>query len=85
MRNYPEWLLCNWAIASIGAVTVGVNAWWVAEELKYGLSDSQVKMLICDAERLSRFSEIAEEFPKLPVVAVRVDEPPNGPSPGAMF
>jgi len=26
MRNYPEWLLCYWAIASIGAVTVGVNA-----------------------------------------------------------
>jgi len=34
-------------------------------------------MLISDAERLSRFSEIAEEFSKLPVVAVRVDEPPQ--------
>ena len=81
MRNYPEWLLCNWAIASIGAVTVGVNAWWVAEELKYGLNDSQAKMLICDAERLSRFSEIAEQFSKLPVVAVRVDEPPQWATP----
>ncbi len=77
MRNYPEWLLCYWAIAAIGAVTVGVNAWWVAEELKYGLNDSEVKMLICDAERLSRFSEIAKEFPKLPVVAVRMDETPK--------
>ena len=34
MRNYPEWMLCYWAIASIGAVSVGVNAWWVPEELK---------------------------------------------------
>ena len=46
MRNYPEWMLCYWAIASIGAVTVGVNAWWVAEELKHGLKDSEAKMLI---------------------------------------
>ena len=81
MRNYPEWMLCYWAIASIGAVTVGVNAWWVAEELKYGLKDSEAKMLICDAERLSRFSEIAEEFPWLPVVAVRVDQIPTSATP----
>ena len=81
MRNYPEWMLYYWAIASIGAVTVGVNAWWVAEELKYGLKDSEAKMLICDAERLSRFSEIVEEFPKLPVVAVRVDEVPTWATP----
>jgi len=76
MRNYPEWMLCYWAIASIGAVTVGVNAWWVAEELKHGLKDSEAKMLICDAERLSRFSEIVGEFCKLPVIAMRVDEVP---------
>ena len=41
MRNYPEWMLCYWATVSIGAVVVGVNAWWVAEELKYGLEDCQ--------------------------------------------
>ena len=29
MRNYPEWLLSYWAITSIGAAVVGVNAWWV--------------------------------------------------------
>ena len=44
MRNYPEWMLCYWAAASIGAVAVGVNAWWVAEEQKYGLTDSDAKM-----------------------------------------
>lgn len=81
MRNYPEWLLCNWAIASIGAVTVGINAWWVAEELKYGLTDSEAKMLICDTERLGRFSEIAEEFSELPVVAVRTHETPTWATP----
>ena len=32
MHNYPEWSLLLGA-GSIGAVVVGVNAWWVAEEL----------------------------------------------------
>jgi acyl-CoA synthetase (AMP-forming)/AMP-acid ligase II len=77
MRNYPEWMLCYWAIASIGAVAVGINAWWVAEELKYGLNDSQVKAMICDTERLARFAEISENFPDLQVVAVRTDEVPE--------
>ena len=74
MRNYPEWMLCYWAIASIGAVSVGVNAWWVAEELEFGLRDSETKLLICDIERLNRFSEIREDFPELPVVLVRAPE-----------
>ncbi|MEM7278991.1 MAG: AMP-binding protein, partial [Pseudomonadota bacterium] len=33
MRNYPEWMLAYWAAVCIGAVPVGVNAWWVADEL----------------------------------------------------
>ncbi|MGI9285594.1 MAG: AMP-binding protein, partial [Pseudomonadales bacterium] len=76
MRNYPEWMLAYWAVVSMGAVPVGVNAWWVAEELKYGLKDSETKLLICDRERLERFNEIRDEFPDLPVVTVRVDEVP---------
>jgi acyl-CoA synthetase (AMP-forming)/AMP-acid ligase II len=81
MRNFPEWMLCYWAIASIGAVSVGVNAWWVPEELKYGLKDSSTKLLICDSERLARFEEIRDEFPDIKVVAVRVDEVPDWASP----
>ncbi|MGI9285569.1 MAG: AMP-binding protein, partial [Pseudomonadales bacterium] len=70
-----------WAVVSMGAVPVGVNAWWVAEELKYGLKDSETKLLICDRERLERFNEIREEFPDLQVVTVRVDEVPAWASP----
>lgn len=81
MRNYPEWMLSYWAITSIGAVAVGVNAWWIADELKYGLQDSGVKLLICDRERLGRFAEIRGDFPDLPVVTVRVDEPPEWATP----
>lgn len=77
MRNYPEWMLAYWALASIGATAVGVNAWWVPEELQYGLTDSGASMLICDKERLARFEEIRENFPDMSVVTVRVDETPD--------
>ena len=76
MRNYPEWMLSYWAIACVGAVSVGVNAWWVPGELKYGLKDSDTKLLICDKERLARFADFREEFPDIKVAAVRVDDVP---------
>lgn len=81
MRNYPEWMLCYWATVSIGAVVVGVNAWWVAEELKYGLEDCQAKLLICDDIRLQRFAEIRQSFADMSVVAVRVEDTPEWATP----
>ncbi len=76
MRNYPEWMLAYWAIVSIGAVAVGLNAWWVPEEMKYGLQDSAPKLLICDRERLERFEAIRDDFPDMKVVTVRVEDVP---------
>jgi long-chain acyl-CoA synthetase len=73
MRNYPEWMLCYWAIVSAGAVVVGVNAWWVPEELSYGLNDCKPKLVFCDQERLQRFSEIRDEVPTMQVVGVRCE------------
>ena len=83
MRNYPEWMLTYWALASIGAVSVGVNAWWVADELKYGLQDSETKLLVCDSERLARFEEVRGDFPDMPVAAVRTDNTPEWATPWA--
>jgi steroid-24-oyl-CoA synthetase len=54
MRNYPEWVLGYWAIVSIGAACVGMNAWWTSEEMQFGLSDSRPKVLIADGERVER-------------------------------
>ncbi|MEJ6685360.1 MAG: class I adenylate-forming enzyme family protein [SAR86 cluster bacterium] len=78
MRNYPEWLLLYWACVSQGIAVVGVNAWWVAGELAFGLEDSAPKLLICDQERLDRFNEIKDQFPDLPVVGVRLKAPVDG-------
>lgn len=72
MRNYPEWMLAYWAVTSMGAVVVGMNAWWVPQEMRYGLEDSTPKVLIADQERLQRFAEQRDAFPELTVVGVRV-------------
>ncbi len=74
MRNYPEWMMAYWAITSMGAVVVGMNAWWVPQEMHYALTDSEPKVLIGDRERLQRFEEIRADFPELKVVAVRPDQ-----------
>ncbi|MEM8769705.1 MAG: class I adenylate-forming enzyme family protein, partial [Pseudomonadota bacterium] len=71
MRNYPEWLLSYWAIVSIGAAVVGVNAWWVGPELEYGLNDSAPKVLIADQERLDRALEHIDALPPMKIVGVR--------------
>ncbi|MEM9395935.1 MAG: class I adenylate-forming enzyme family protein [Pseudomonadota bacterium] len=78
MRNYPEWMLAYWATVSMGAVVVGMNAWWVPGEMEYALEDSSPKVLIADRERLERFREIEEKFDALTVIAVRCDEQQRG-------
>lgn len=76
MRNYPEWVFSYWAIVSIGAACVGMNAWWTSDEMKYGLTDSRPKVLICDGERVERVAPILDELrdeSDLQVIAVRHD------------
>jgi acyl-CoA synthetase (AMP-forming)/AMP-acid ligase II len=74
MRNYPEWMIAYWAITSLGAVVVGMNAWWVAHEMAFALEDSAPKVLIADRERLQRLAEIADRYPDLALIAVRCDD-----------
>ena len=71
MRNYPEWMLAHWAINAVGAAVVGMNAWWVADEMAYALADSTPTLLIADDRRLETFATIRESFPTIDVVTVR--------------
>jgi len=57
MRNYPEWAICYWAVISIGAISVSLNAWWISEELEYALQDSGTKAVFVDEERHERISD----------------------------
>ena len=73
MRNYPEWLLIYWACVSMGVATVGMNAWWTAEEMDYALKDSAPKILFCDSERLARVTD----HDAVRLVVVRADAAPG--------
>jgi long-chain acyl-CoA synthetase len=76
MRNYPEWIVSYWAILSLGAAVVGMNAWWTSTEMEYGLTDSAPKVLIADDERLVRLVPILDSVrAKVPlsVITVRSD------------
>ena len=72
MRNYPEWIISYWAIVSMGAVVVGMNAWWTPTEMAYGLEDCAPKALVIDGERWERLASL-DDLPEIPVVVTRVD------------
>jgi acyl-CoA synthetase (AMP-forming)/AMP-acid ligase II len=73
MRNYPELLVLVMAIASIGAVTVFVNAWWTTEELDYALRDSGAKLVFADKDRVQRIEPLVAAL-GLTLVGVRDGE-----------
>ena len=56
MRNLPEWPVAFFAVTTLGAICVPLNAWWTGPELAYGLADSGAIALICDAERWERIA-----------------------------
>ncbi len=76
MRNYPEWIVSYWAIVSLGAAVVGMNAWWTSPEMEYGLIDSSPKVVIADEERVARiapiFDAVRQKAP-MSVITVRTD------------
>jgi long-chain acyl-CoA synthetase len=78
MRNYPEWLLAYWACVSIGVACVGMNAWWVPDEVEYALQDSEPKVIFCDEERLQRIRERPATAAKSLLVVTRMEAPPPG-------
>lgn len=78
MRNYPEWMQIYWACACMGATVVGMNAWWTAAEMAYGLTDAQPKVLFADGERISRILEQPQMLAGAKLVRVRSDTPFEG-------
>lgn len=68
--NCPEWILAFWASVSLGAVVVGMNGWWTADEIGYALDNSEPKLLIADAKRLQR---LAGKPTSVPVLEIEKD------------
>jgi len=84
MRNYPEFPFFWWACHAIGAIAVPLNAWWTAEELRYGVEDCGAVFLAVDGERLDRMEPLLSEFPGIRgVVSVRTERHVDGVLPFA--
>ncbi len=61
-RNLPDWVCTYWGIVTTGAIAVPLNAWWTADELRYGLADSGARILFVDEERLERVRGLFDEL-----------------------
>ncbi|MGN6270512.1 MAG: class I adenylate-forming enzyme family protein [Sphingomonas sp.] len=79
MRNMPEWPAAFFAVVSLGAVVVPLNAWWTGAELEYGLADSGAKVLVIDGRRHERLAEHYDRLPDLEhVLVARAKAPLDG-------
>jgi acyl-CoA synthetase (AMP-forming)/AMP-acid ligase II len=79
MRNMPEWPAAFFAVVSLGAVVVPLNAWWTGPELEYGLADSGAKVLVIDGRRHERLAEHYDRLPDLEhVLVARAKAPLDG-------
>lgn len=56
--NTPEWVISFWASQALGAITVGMNGWWVAPEIAYGLRHSTPTVVIADAKRAALLEQV---------------------------
>ena len=68
--NCPEWIVTFWATISLGAIAVGLNGWWVGPEIRYGIEDSDPKVLVADAKRLARLEGVD---PGVPTIVIEED------------
>jgi long-chain acyl-CoA synthetase len=65
-RTRLEWTLCDYALASIGAVIVPIYHTNSPEECRYVVADSAARALICeDAEQLEKTAGFTDEVPSL--------------------
>jgi len=67
--NCPEWIISFWASVSLGAICVGLNGWWTADEIRYAVGHSKPKLLIADRKRAARMTG----DPGVPILIVEDD------------
>ena len=82
-QNNPEWCLTFWATVSSGAVLVGLNGWWKADEIIYGLQDSGATVLVADRKRFERIADRLDEAPGLEHVLLVDCDPDEFPAAAA--
>ena len=71
MRNVPEWSVAFWAVLSLGAIAVSINALMTGPEMDYCISDSGATVLFADEDRIARLVPHLDALKLKAVVAVR--------------
>jgi long-chain acyl-CoA synthetase len=79
--NSPDWLITVFGATAIGGITVGLNGWWAAEEIEYGLTDSGSRFLVVDERLYPRVAGLLGRLPSVERVFYIGDEPPPGTIP----
>ncbi|HEX6238564.1 MAG TPA: class I adenylate-forming enzyme family protein [Acidimicrobiales bacterium] len=79
-QNNPEWCLTFWATVDLGAILVGLNGWWKADEILYGLQDSGAVVLVADRKRFERIADRLPEAPDLTHVFLVDADPSDFPA-----
>jgi len=59
--NSRAYALVEWAAVSLGVVVAGLNGWWTAAELAYGVELSDPAVVMGDGPRLTRVAETGIE------------------------
>lgn len=85
--NAPEWLVAFWAAQRLGAIAVGYNAWWMPQEIAYGVGHTRPAVLIVDAKRAALAAEAGLAVPLLTmerdlpalIAEYRTGDTPNTP------
>ncbi|MGO8875713.1 MAG: class I adenylate-forming enzyme family protein [Acidimicrobiales bacterium] len=80
--NCPEWCLAFWSVVPMGGVLVGLNGWWKADEILYGLGDSGASVLVADRGRYERIAGQLGELSELRVVYLVGADVAGVPAPG---
>ncbi len=65
--NCAAWPITWWATVSMGGIVAALNGWWTRDEIEYGISDSEPRLLIGDRKRLER---LAGRDPGVPIVEI---------------
>ncbi len=82
-ESRPEWLLCDLAVLTAGAVTVPIYPTLSAAQARYILHDSGARLAIVSTKlQLEKIQEIRHLLPTLEAV-ILVDAPADAPPPGS--
>jgi len=72
-RNSIEWVVAFWATVSLGAIAVGLNAWWSADEISFAIEDCAPALVVDDMSRIAAIIDGPDV--RLPEVAIDEDDP----------